>query len=173
MELFRLASNASFALSRPGLLEDPHMGAVLAERARTLSRDARAEDVLVLAHGPGDDGENERWLARLDELCAPVRSALPFRRVQAMTLREDWPERRAEAVARIRAFVERARAEGGTALVVPFRVQGFGPYAEVLAGLEYAADGTGLLPHPAVSSWIQRRALELDAGPFERPPAPR
>jgi peroxiredoxin len=88
-----------------------------------------------------------------------------------MTLREDWPEKRAVAEREIRAFVSRARAEGGRAIVVPFRVQGFGPYARVLAGLEYAADGRGLLPHPAVAEWIRVTADRLRHGPFDAPAA--
>lgn len=49
---------------------------------------------------------------------APARSsasrrALSFRRVQAMTLREDWPEKREVAQAQVREFVARAEREGG------------------------------------------------------------
>lgn len=49
-------------------------------------------------------------------------------------------DKRAAAEERIRAFVARAAAEGGTAIVIPFRVQGFGPYAKVLDGLPYRSD---------------------------------
>ena len=35
------------------------MGPVLAERARALSRTPELEDVLILAHGPTEDAENE------------------------------------------------------------------------------------------------------------------
>jgi hypothetical protein len=169
MEFWQVATRSSFSLSTAGLLEEPKMGGVLADRACALSRNPLVEDVLVLAHGPGDDGENERWLACLDELCEPVRAALPFRRVAAVTLREDWPEKRAEAERKVREYVERAGIEGGRALVIPFRVHGFGPYAEVLAGLEYVADGRGLLPHPAVGHWIEAQAGALRARPFESP----
>jgi hypothetical protein len=42
--------------------------------------------------------------------------------------------------------------------VVPFRVQGFGPYASVLDGLDYKANKMGLLPHKNVNLWIQNQA---------------
>ena len=169
MELWRIESSASYALSRRGLSEAPAMGAVLAARARALSKNPGREDVLILAHGPGDDAENDRWIAQIGARAAAVRSALPFRRVQVMTLREDWPEQRAAAQRMIRAFVEESRRDGITTIVIPFRVQGFGPYAEVLAGLDYVSDGVGLLPHANVTQWMADEIDELKRGPFKRP----
>ena len=167
MAFWRLESKAQFAMSHQGLASAPEMGPVLAERARTLSRDPSSEDVLILAHGPGDDAENERWLAQIGEHAKTVRAALPFRRIQVETLREDWPDKRASSEARIRAFVERANKENGRAIVIPFRVQGFGPYDKVLDGLEYVSDGQGLVPHPQVAAWIRRQADELRRSGFD------
>jgi sirohydrochlorin cobaltochelatase len=166
MELWRIDSQARFALSGEGLADAPEMGPVLAERARALSRNAGGESVLILAHGPEDDAENERWLARIDERAAAVRQAAPFRAVRVETLREDWPEKRALSEARIRAFVQEANANGGRAIVIPYRVHGFGPYARVLGGLEYASDGRGLIPSAEVERWVRRQADELRAGEF-------
>ncbi|PZR50419.1 MAG: hypothetical protein DI537_57865, partial [Stutzerimonas stutzeri] len=108
MGFWRIPTVATFALSTQGLAEAPEMGAVLAERAKALSRTPQHEDVLILAHGPGDDAENERWMAYLDARADAVRKSAPYRRVQVETLREDWPEKRKEAERRIRAFVQRA-----------------------------------------------------------------
>lgn len=60
----------------------------------------------------------------------------------------------------------RAINAGERVIVVPFRLSGFGPYAEVLEGLEYEADGRGLLPHPQLSEWIRQSAAQAacDAG---------
>lgn len=169
MAFFRVATQSSFALSQEGLVDATGMGAVLADRATALSKEPAKEDVLILAHGPGDDAENARWLAKLDERAAVLRSRAPFRRVQVETLREDWPDKRTEAEKRIRAYVERATAEGGKAIVLPFRVQGFGPYARVLEGLDYASDGKGLIPHAEVTRWIEHEITALEAGPFRAP----
>lgn len=171
MEFFRIETKASFAMSREGLADAPSMGNILADRAAALSKAPPREDVLVLAHGPGDDDENTRWIAKLDDRAKVIRDRLPFRRVQVETLREDWPEKRVDAEKRIRAFVERAGAEGGVAIVIPFRVQGFGPYKKVLEGLTYAADGTGLIPHAEVTKWIERQIGSLESGAFQSPPA--
>jgi sirohydrochlorin cobaltochelatase len=163
MEFWRLDTRASFAVSGQGLVEAPEMGQVLATRAGALSKNPTREDVLILAHGPGDDGENERWLKQLDARADVVRKAQPFHAVQVETLREDWPDKRAEAEKRIRTFVERAAKEGRRAIVIPFRVQGFGPYAKVLEGLDYVSDGRGLIPHPSVTEWIGHQAETLRA----------
>jgi hypothetical protein len=160
-------SNASFVLSTQGIGEAPVTGAILAERARGLSRAPQREDVLILAHGPADDAENGKWIAHIDERANAVREALPFRRVRVETLREDWPEKRKPAEARIRDYVARAAAEGGTAIIIPFRVHGFGPYARVLEGLDYVADRTGLIPHPGVTAWIEEQIVALKAGAFQ------
>jgi sirohydrochlorin cobaltochelatase len=166
MAFFRVDSSSSFAISTAGLAEAEEMGPILADRAKALSKDPAHEDVLVLAHGPGDDTENEQWLAQIDARAEAIRAAAPFRRVEVATLREDWPEERKVAEQRIRAFVERAKAEGGRAIVIPFRVHGFGPYADVLQGLEYSSSGDGLLPHPNVTAWIERQVTSLRDGPF-------
>jgi hypothetical protein len=169
MDLWRIDTRASFALTRQGLAEADGMGEILAARAGALSRDARAEDVLILGHGPGDDAENARWLAAIDARADVVRRSRPFRRVAVMTLREDWPDKRPEAEKRIRGFVEAAKAQGGVAIVIPFRLQGFGPYAEVLEGLNHVSDGHGLIPHANVTRWIENQVKDLEIAPFSSP----
>ncbi len=166
MTLWRIATAARFALSVEGLSEASEMGEVLAGRALGLSREPARESVLILAHGPEDDAENRRWLAQIDRRADAVRTAAPFRQVRVETLREDWPEKRIESEARIRSFVEAAARDGGAAIVIPYRVQGFGPYAKVLDGLTYVSDGRGLLPSPAVEHWVRRQVEALAKGPF-------
>lgn len=138
---------------------DALLGPILAERAAHLSKEPEREAVLILSHGLGDDAANERLKADIERLAAEVRSVRPFRTVVAETLREDWPEKRKESEARLRAFMEQAKADGVRILVIPYRVAGFGPYKEILEGWDYVADGRGFLPHPNVSDWIERQIL--------------
>jgi hypothetical protein len=165
MAFFRVDSDSSFALSKQGLSEAPEIDSILADRARSLARSPEKEDVLILAHGPGDDAENQRWITAIEARAAEIRESLPFHEVKVMTLREDWPEKRKEAEQRIVEYVARAKTEGRRAIVIPFRLSGFGPYAEVLAGQEYVADQRGLLPHVNITRWIERQAEELREGP--------
>ncbi|MBI4716488.1 MAG: hypothetical protein HY763_01670 [Planctomycetes bacterium] len=149
-----IRSRADFIVSHEGIGESPLVDDILLDRVRSLSTDPARESVLILAHGPGDDGENERWLANMNRRVERLTTIGPFREVRCETLREDWPERRVLAERRIREFVQRTAAEGGRCLVVPFRVSGFGPYTDVLTGLDYVADGRGLCPHPNMTKWI-------------------
>ena len=162
MEFWRVDSDARFRLSLEGLSEAPEMDAVLVERVMALSTNPSNEDVLILAHGPGDDAENERWLQYINERTVTLRSSYDFNNIKVATLREDWPEKREAAQQIVRDYIGAANDASRTALVIPYRVYGFGPYADVLEGLDYIADETGLVPHPAVADWIERQIQTLD-----------
>ncbi|MDA2930907.1 hypothetical protein MYX84_13350 [Acidobacteria bacterium AH-259-O06] len=149
---------AAVVLNQEGLYDSKEIGKIIEERVLSLSISPESESVLILAHGEGDDAINQRWISKLQDLAAQVRELRPFRLVQVETLREDWQDKRAQAEEQIRDFVEEGNQNGGRVIVVPFRVYGFGPYADVLEGLKYVSDGRGLLPHPAVSEWIKHQA---------------
>ncbi|MDT8429808.1 MAG: CbiX/SirB N-terminal domain-containing protein [Pseudomonadales bacterium] len=163
MGFWRIDTDITFTLSEQGLVEAEEMDAILLERARGLSSNPARENVLILAHGPGDDAENARWLEQLDARAELLRQTLPFQQVAVFTLREDWPEKRELAQQQVRDFIQTGSEEGYTTLVLPFRVQGFGPYAEVLEGLPYRADHTGLVPHANVVQWVARQIEEQRA----------
>ncbi len=146
-------------MAEAGLSDSSLMGEILADRVRTQSQTPTRESVLVLAHGEGDEGINRQWMKRLHLLSDRIRQVGDFRRVQVDTLREDWKDKRIRAERRIRAFVDDNSRSGGRVIVIPFRVFGFGPYAEVLSGLDYVADGRGLLPHRLVTEWIREQAV--------------
>lgn len=155
-----LRHDLSLVLSSTGLMDAPEIGPILANRALALSQHPARESVLLLAHGTEDEVRNARWIVAMERHARLIR-ALGFYAVRVETLREDWPALRAEAERRIRAFIEAETQAGRTVLVIPFRVYGFGPYQEVLKGLAYRADGTGLLPHPAITAWIERQWYRL------------
>ena len=79
--------------------------------------------------------------------------------VQIATLREDWADKRVEAEEQIRDYVK-SQAAQRSVLVLPMRLSGFGPYADVLEGLEYAA-GDGLLPHADIGRWVLETANDV------------
>ncbi|HKK92088.1 MAG TPA: CbiX/SirB N-terminal domain-containing protein [Longimicrobiales bacterium] len=142
-----------------GLLDTQLAEDILVERAASLSEDPAEESVLLIAHGMGDDRENGAVLDDLERIASTMRAA-GYASVRAETLREDWPEKRAVAEDRIRDFVEAETSQGRRVLVVPARLSGFGPYAEVLEGLEYVPS-QALLPHPSLSDWILRSSADL------------
>ena len=50
--------------------------------------------------------------------------------------------------------------------MIPFRVQGFGPYAKVLEGLTYRSDGHRLVPDAGVTQWIEHQIATLGSAEF-------
>lgn len=161
MPLWKVVTKSTFAVSRQGLLEAGLGPVIMAKRAKALSRDAKRESVLLVAHGVGDEKADARWRAAMAPAVEAVRATAPFRAVAGVTLRDDWPEAHAKAVAEIRAFVAAAKKDGGDALVVPYRLYGFGPQAGSLEGLDIRTDDKGLLPDPAVGVWLKDEADRL------------
>lgn len=162
MEFWQIESNAQFTMSEQGLADAEQMAEVLLARANELSTEASAEDVIILAHGPEDDEENERWLENIEQRTVLIKAQHNFRSVHVATLREDWEDKREAAETHLRQLVETANSTGGTALVIPYRVHGFGPYEEVFEGLDYRANQVGLIPHSAVADWIVEQVTLLD-----------
>ena len=154
----RIAHRARISMSQDGVGDSALIDAILVDRVRALSADPARETVLVIAHGPGDDAEDQRWIAGMKQRLAGLAAVGAFRRVEVATLREDWPEKRPAAEKRIRTIVDQGNTGGGRVIVVPFRVAGFGPYRDVLAGQTYVSDGKGFLPHANVTRWIERTA---------------
>ena len=159
---------AQISLSVSGLDEDSTMTVILGERAAAMSRKPEQESVLLLAHGVEDDQENRDGLSRLQAIAENISRERGFASVRVETLREDWRDKRAHAEQRIHEYVSSEAERGRRVLVVPVRVFGFGPYREVLTGLRYTADENGLLPHPAMTRWIERQYTQVcKAGGWE------
>ncbi len=154
-------SDSTFILSTDGVSASTLIDDILVDRVRALSVDPSAESILILAHGPGDDQENKQWLIDMQRRTERLSSLGDFIDIRCETLREDWPGRRAEAEKRIRAFVQSNNDAGNRVIVIPFRVAGFGPYAEVLEGLDYIADRRGFSPHPNMTAWVDQTARAL------------
>ena len=154
-----LEPESQIILSAAGLLDSGLAGDVLLDRVRALSESPEAESVLVIGHGVGSDARDRYWKDRMESLAQGLKALGPFREVRVETLREDWEDKRRVAEERIRGFVSK-QSRQGRVLVVPFRVFGFGPYDEVLEGLDYSADRKGLLPHPNVTEWLREQAQD-------------
>lgn len=151
-----IAHGLEVATHLDGMVDSEEARIVFAERALALSRDPASESVLLIAHGMGDPQENGDLLAAMAEIEREV-AKTSFHTVRSATLREDWAEARIVAEQEIRAFVEGENEAGRRVLVVPVRLSGTGPYAEVLTGLDYDM-GEALLPHAEVTDWLRHTA---------------
>lgn len=158
-EVTAISHGLRVATHNAGLMGSREAVAVLTERVRTHSRQPQNTSVLLIAHGMRDDGLNDRVVQAMETASVAMKEA-GFESVGTETLQEDWPEKRAAAETRIRDYVEHQTEAGRQVVVVPMRLSGFGPYAEVLVGLEYTPT-EGLLPHAAISEWIRNTASRV------------
>jgi len=161
----RIRTSSEIVIDRHGLVDAPEAGKILLDRANALSRDTSTEVLLVLGHGNEEESVNNHLLQQMDLQAAGLRAS-GFRDVAVETLREDWATHRASAETRIRTWVSNNSEAGLRVLVIPFRLFGFGPYAEVLEGLEYETDALGFLPHAEITNWLRRRmrAVSCESG---------
>lgn len=137
----------------------PLISEIFKDRILEVSQDPSKESVLFLSHGSGSDETNAADLALIAKHnITAIKAALPapFRDIRAMSIREDWPDKRADALSEIRAFIEQANKGEGRAIVVSNRLYGSGPYATYLDGLEYVMNGQGLIPHPNFTRWVEK-----------------
>ena len=158
-ELAPLEVDARIALDRQGLVDSEEAARILRDRARAKADRPAESGVLLLAHGLGAEEDNRALLVAMERSAAFLKSD-GFAEVRVAALREDWAAPRAEAEKMIRREAARMAAAHSRLVVVPFRVFGFGPYAAVLNGIDYAA-ADGLLPHSLVAVWIARRATAV------------
>ena len=149
----QLHHNQVVATHLEGIIDSDMPAVVMSERASDLSSSASDEAVLIIAHGAGDEEENNTILDAMDRVVQRLEMA-GYADVHATTLREDWEEERIAAEKNIRSYVSQMTQEGRSVIVLPMRLSGFGPYAEVLDGLEFSP-GIGLLPHSELSNWVR------------------
>lgn len=154
-DLEPLATEARILLDPDGLAGSGTATGIMDQRA-TAAAPERDAGLLLVAHGMGAEDENDRLLAGMERSADKLRRA-GHPEVRAATLREDWAEARAVAEQRIRAAVQEMRTKHGRVVVLPYRLHGFGPYADVLHGLTYDSS-PALLPHPLITEWIAERA---------------
>jgi sirohydrochlorin cobaltochelatase len=140
----------------------PLVGAMLADRARSISTAPGNEAVIVVAHGPVPDDDNARWLDDMRVLAGHVRTAAPFASVEYMTVRDDaGPEIREAATRELRHKVEAQRALGRRVLIVP-HLMSFGGIEKGLLkrleGLEYTITTQALMPDDRIVEWVLQSA---------------
>ena len=138
--------------------DHPIVADILVSRAKAISRDPAHEAVVIVAHGPVPDADNALWLADMGRVAARVSSAVPFARVEAITVRDDAPAPvRAAAAAELRALVTRLSSDGTRVLIVPLLLSFGGIEAgirERLNGLAYSIASQGIMPDDRVLGWV-------------------
>lgn len=145
-----------------GLGSSPLFAAALLDRARALSKNPERDTVILVGHGSGDDRQNEQWQRTLETIAEHMRNSggSEFLAIKTATWREDWAEKRAPWIEKVRSMVAEAGRHGGRAIVIPARTTAEGPERRFLSGLEYDL-GSGFAPHPKFVEWVKE---EIDSG---------
>jgi len=153
----RLLSSA-LLITVGGVEDHPLFAQTLLERARALSKDPARETLVLVAHGEGDDQRDAHWRKLLASIATRMRASGGdrFRAIRVGTWREDWPDKRRDAVAEVRTFVEEAATRSGRAIVVPARTLGQGPEKSLLEGLAFDL-AEGFAPHPLFARWASEQ----------------
>lgn len=150
----------------PALDASPEIADILTERAARLATRPADQALFVIGHGPNGAEDYAGWMANLRPIAEEVGQRGGFRDVKLGLVRDDAPEAvRAEAVRRIREIIEIQHAlTGQEVVVVPILVsKGYVSTHKLpqdLNGLPVVYDGEGLLPHEAISRWVERRVRE-------------
>lgn len=144
----------------PALNDHPVVAEILTSRATSISKNAAEESIVIVAHGPTRDAENQMWLKDMSSIAERVKSGT-FASVDYMTLRDDAPKPiRDKATADLREIVQKRIAEGRRVLILPLLVS-FGGIErglrERLEGLSFSMPAAGLVPDDRLVTWILER----------------
>ncbi len=140
----------------------PLVGAIAADRARSISTAPATEAVILVAHGPVPDDDNRRWLADMAVLAEAVKASAPYASVDYMTVRDDaGPAMREAATKELREKVQAQIAQGRRVLIVP-HLMSFGGIEQGirkrLEGLDYTMTAQALMPDDRIVQWVQASA---------------
>jgi sirohydrochlorin ferrochelatase len=136
--------------------DHPMLGAIAADRARSISRTPATEAVILAVHGPVPDADNELWLRDLRAIAAHLTG---YASVDVISLRDDAPAPvRGAATAKLRALVMKQRGEGREVLIVPVLLSYGGIEKGLktrLEGLDYRIPAQGIAPDARLAEWVK------------------
>jgi len=139
---------------------------ILADRAKAQAKDASAQALFLVGHGPNTAEEYADWMRNLRPVAAEVQRLTGFKDVRVDLVLDDAPALvRAEAVTRVRELIAmQALITGREVVVVPVLISrgrvSREKFMEDLKGLPVIYAGDPILPHPMVADWIATRVRE-------------
>lgn len=142
--------------------DHPLVSEILLSHARSLSEQPNKETLILVAHGPNDDAENEKWLEHLRPHGDRIRKQLGFRRVEIVTLRDDAPQPVRDAATEQLRRVIRTATTDSKALILPVLISVGDIQRKIrqrLDGLVYEMSEQGLMEHSLAAEWIRQQAV--------------
>ena len=144
-----------------GYEEDNLIAGIFLDRIKEVSKNPTKETIILLAHGSDNDKaealRKNKMQNHIDWLQKQFKP--PFAKITDMVLREDWPEKRENALKEIRKIIGKGN-ETGKVIIISNRLYGSGPYKHFLKGLNFDMNSKGLAPHPNLTTWLEK-GIEL------------
>jgi sirohydrochlorin cobaltochelatase len=138
--------------------DDPFVAEILLDYALELSVEPANEVVIIAAHGPSGEADNQLQLALMDNLARIVKEDGGFSAVRSATLQDDAPpEVRSANVEKLRGMVTDAQADGKEVLIVTNLIGAYTIQSKLrkdLKGLDYKFNAKGLVQHDSFVEWI-------------------
>jgi hypothetical protein len=145
-------------MSKP-LDRAPELSAILQSRVNQMKRNENHEELILVAHGPVADTDDQLWLADLSWHAHEISFGSTK---HVITVRDDAdPSVRDKFSLRLRALVQGVHQRGRVPLVVPVLMSQGGieqGIIERLKGLQYVYSGQTLLPDHRIADWVVRMA---------------
>ena len=140
-----------------GYEEDSLIAGIFLDRIKEVSKKPAEETIILLGHGGKDDQVEKTRSKKMESHISWIQkqSDPPFKKIIGMTLREDWPDKRAKALIEIKKVIK-AGNSSGKVIVISNRLYGSGPYKHFLEGLEFEMNSKGLAPHPNLTRWLEK-----------------
>ena len=140
-----------------GYEEDSLIAGIFLDRIKEVSKNPTEETIVLLAHGGKNEQAEKLRNEKMDSHISWIQkqSNPPFKKIIGMTLREDWPDKRAKAVKKIKKVVKEGNSSGKV-IIISNRLYGSGPYNHFLKGLEFEMNSKGLAPHPNLTKWLEK-----------------
>jgi len=131
---------------------------IVLDYAQEISVNPKNEIVVIIAHGPVGETDNELQLELMENLAAYIHDQGNFNAVRPFTLQDDAPkEIRDRNVKQIKEFIENATFDGKKVLMVSNLMSGKGIQRKInedFSGLDYKFNSKGFLTHPLFKDWI-------------------
>jgi sirohydrochlorin ferrochelatase len=154
----------------PALDHHPIVAQILADRAAAIAKNPSHDVLILVAHGPNDDGENAQWLADMNSLVKQMSVHANYVRIEFVTLRDDADGPiREQATADLRKAAQSADEDGYHVLIVPLLLSYGGienGLRQRLDGVEHTLSPQGLLPDPRIAQWVLESAQTTQSSQF-------
>jgi hypothetical protein len=146
--------------------DSPLITEMVYENAKSVSRNAAKETLILVGHGPEDKFDNDPDLQILQAHVDRIRARKEFADVRIINLQDDAIKPVRESNVRtLRRWIEQATKQGNDVIVVAVAAASFGVQNHIkqdLRGLKYTFAEKGLAENPKFVAWVEsevKRAL--------------